>query len=49
MPFLVSKFVHGARVDEVVCMIDVAGAGEVCYYHYDRLGSVVALEDARLG
>jgi hypothetical protein len=43
---LSKKFIHGARVDEVVCMIDVADSGKVYYYHYDGLGSVVALSNS---
>ena len=40
------KFIHGARVDELVCMIDVADSNAVYYYHYDGLGSVVALSNS---
>lgn len=42
---LVRKYVYGPRVDEPVCMIDVADSNAVYYYHYDGLGSVVALSD----
>ncbi|MBC8469556.1 MAG: hypothetical protein H8D56_08800 [Planctomycetes bacterium] len=37
---LTRKYIHGARVDEMVCMIDVADSNAVYYYHYDGLGSV---------
>jgi len=40
---LLRKFVYGAGIDEPVCMI--AGASTY-YYHYDGLGSVIALSDS---
>jgi len=40
---LLRKFIYGPGIDEVVCMIDVADDNEIYYYHYDGLGSVVAL------
>jgi RHS repeat-associated protein len=40
---LLRKYVHGPAVDQPICMID---ANETCYYHYDGLGSVIALSDA---
>jgi RHS repeat-associated protein len=43
---LVRKYVHGAGVDEPVCMIDVADSNETYYYHFNGLGSVVALSDS---
>ena len=43
---LASKYIHGARVDELVCMIHVADSNAVYYYHYDGLGSVIALSDS---
>ncbi|MFX0198183.1 MAG: RHS repeat-associated core domain-containing protein [Candidatus Hodarchaeota archaeon] len=43
---LTRKYIHGARVDELVCMIDVTDNNAVYYYHYDALGSVVALSDS---
>ena len=43
---LASKYIHGARVDELVCMVDVADSNAVYYYHYDGLGSVVALSNS---
>jgi RHS repeat-associated protein len=39
---LVRKFIYGSGIDEPVCMLS---SGEVYYYHYDGLGSVVALTD----
>ncbi|MHC4464558.1 MAG: hypothetical protein ACYS30_24480, partial [Planctomycetota bacterium] len=43
---LLRKYIYGARVDEPVCMIDVADSNAVYYYHFDGLGSVVALSDS---
>jgi len=43
---LLRKYIHGARVDEPVCMINVADSSAVYFYHYDGLGSVVALSDS---
>ena len=43
---LLRKYIHGPRVDEPVCMIDVADSNAVYYYHYDAPGSVVALSDS---
>ena len=43
---LTRKYIHGARVDEMVCMIDAADSNAVYYYHYDGSGSVVALSDS---
>jgi len=43
---LLRKYIHGARVDEVVCMINVADSNAIYYYHYDGSGSVVALSDS---
>jgi RHS repeat-associated protein len=42
---LVRKFVYGPGIDEPVCMVDIAHEGAIYYYHYDGLGSVVALSD----
>ncbi len=39
------KFIYGPGIDEPICMIDVAGGNIVYYYHFDGLGSVVALSD----
>jgi len=43
---LLRKYIYGARVDEPVCMIEVADSNAVYYYHFDGLGSVVALSDS---
>ena len=43
---LLRKYIYGVRVDEPVCMIEVADSNAVYYYHYDALGSVVALSDS---
>ncbi len=39
------KFIYGPGIDEPICMIDVADSNKVYYYHFDGLGSVVALSD----
>ncbi len=43
---LLRKFVYGAGIDEPLIMVDVADNNAVYYYHFDGLGSVVALSDA---
>ncbi|MFZ2147385.1 MAG: hypothetical protein WAV28_09200, partial [Sedimentisphaerales bacterium] len=43
---LLRKYIYGARVDEPVCMLDVADNNAAYYYHFDGLGSVVALSDS---
>ncbi|MDI6450233.1 RHS repeat-associated core domain-containing protein [Anaerobaca lacustris] len=44
---LLRKFIHGPCIDEPICMIEAAGSyAGTYYYHYDALGSVVALSDA---
>ena len=42
---LLRKFIYGPGIDEPICMVDVADANETYYYHFDGLGSVVALSD----
>jgi hypothetical protein len=42
---LLRKFIYGPGVDEPICMIDVADSNTVYYYHFDGLGSVIALSD----
>ncbi|MEN6578743.1 MAG: RHS repeat-associated core domain-containing protein, partial [Phycisphaerales bacterium] len=44
---LLRKYVHGPCIDEPICLIESSGdyAGTQ-YYHYDALGSVVAMTDA---
>jgi len=44
--FLLRKYIYGPGVDEPICMIDVVDSNSVYYYHYDGLGSVVALSDS---
>ncbi len=43
---LLRKFVSGPGVDQPICMTEVQDANAVYYYHFDGLGSVVALSDA---
>jgi len=48
------KYIYGPGVDQPVCMlqnpasdgIEVADSNAVYYYHFDALGSVVALSDS---
>lgn len=42
---LVRKFIYGPDIDEPILMIDVIDNDAVYYYHYDGLGSVVALSN----
>jgi YD repeat-containing protein len=42
---LLRKFVYGPGIDEPICMIDVADNNAVYYYHFDGLGSVIALSE----
>lgn len=37
---------YGPGIDEPICMIDVEHSNAVYYYHFDGLGSVVALSDS---
>jgi RHS repeat-associated protein len=39
---LVRKFIYGSGIDEPICMIISEG---IYYYHFDGLGSVIALSD----
>jgi len=43
---LVRKFIYGPGIDEPICMIDVEDENAKYYYHYDALGSVVALSNS---
>jgi len=44
---LLRKYIHGRYIDEPICMIEAAGGyAGTYYYHFDALGSVVALSDA---
>ena len=42
---LLRKFIYGPGIDEPVCMIDVVDSNKKYYYHFDGLGSVVAISD----
>jgi RHS repeat-associated protein len=39
------KFIYGPGIDEPICLIDATDSNAVYYYHFDGLGSVVALSD----
>jgi RHS repeat-associated protein len=39
------KFFYGPGLDEPICLVEVAENNAVYYYHFDGLGSVVALSD----
>jgi len=41
---LLRKYIYGPGIDQPVCMIEVADSNTY-YYHFDGLGSVVALSD----
>jgi len=43
---LARKFIYGPGIDEPICMIDVSDSNKKYYYHFDGLGSVVALSDS---
>ena len=43
---LLRKYIYGPGIDQPVCMIEVADSNAVYYYHFDALGSVVALSDS---
>jgi len=42
---LVHKYIYGPGVDQPICMIDASDANATYYYHFDGLGSVIALTD----
>ncbi len=42
---LARKFIYGPGIDEPICMLVVDGGETRYYYHYDGLGSVVALSN----
>jgi RHS repeat-associated protein len=42
---LLRKFIYGPGLDEPICLVEVADNNAVYYYHFDGLGSVVALSD----
>ncbi len=43
---LLRKYIYGLCIDEPISMIEVADSNATYYYHYDALGSVVALSDS---
>ena len=43
---LLRKYIYGPGIDQPVCMIEVAESNAAYYYHFDGLGSVVALSDS---
>jgi RHS repeat-associated protein len=44
---LLRKYVHGAGIDRPICMIESSGTyAGTHYYHYDALGSVVAMTNS---
>ena len=43
---LLRKYTYGPGLDQPVSMIEVADSNATYYYHYDALGSVVALSDS---
>jgi RHS repeat-associated protein len=43
---LLRKYIYGPGMDQPICMIEVTDANATYYYHFDDLGSVVALSDS---
>jgi RHS repeat-associated protein len=43
---LVHKYIYGPGVDQPICMIDASDTNATYYYHFDGLGSVIALTDS---
>ena len=44
---LLRKYIYGPGIDEPICMINISGSSETkYYYHFDGLGSVVALTNS---
>jgi len=43
---LLRKYIYGPGIDQPVSMIEVADSNAAYYYHFDALGSVVALSNA---
>jgi RHS repeat-associated protein len=43
---LLRKYIYGPGIDQPVSMIEVADSNATYYYHFDALGSVVALSNA---
>lgn len=42
---LLRKFAYGPGIDEPISMIDCEAGNTVYYYHFDGVGSVIALSD----
>jgi len=42
---LLRRFIYGPGIDEPICMLNYTGQVGFYYYHYDGLGSVVALSN----
>jgi RHS repeat-associated protein len=42
---LLRKFIYGPGIDEPICMIEVGETEAIYYYHFDGLGSVIALSN----
>jgi len=43
---LLHKYIYGPGVDQPICMIDVENSNAAYYYHFDGLGSVIALTNS---
>jgi RHS repeat-associated protein len=43
---LLHKYIYGPGIDQPICMIDVEHNSATYYYHFDGLGSVVALTNS---
>jgi RHS repeat-associated protein len=44
---LLRKYIHGAGIDQPICMIEASGSyAGTFYYHFDALGSVVGLTNS---
>ena len=43
---LLHKYIYGPGVDQPICMIDVEHSSATYYYHFDGLGSVIALTNS---
>jgi RHS repeat-associated protein len=43
---LLRKYIYGPGIDQPICMTEVADNNAVFYYHFDGLGSVIALTNS---
>jgi len=43
---LVARYVYGPSIDEPIRMEKLAGTPQICYYHFDALGSVTDLSNS---